>query len=251
MLTEFRDVFKTKRGVLIALSMITIAISAYLNLITVKNLMIGNFGVSFGTLFVSFLPMISSELMAECYGWKKGFVISSLAYTVCLIFTLILWGSTYIPGMVFVGPDPLFATDAYNLLFSASPLILIASAVAYYLGIFFNCYIMGKLKERAERTGDSKVKLFGRFLLSTTVGQTLDNAIFFLIPAFFLTWGPTWYDNWTYVWQQTTAALVLEVVYEALFFAITSYLVVKINKLPEGLNIVVDGETREVTNIIS
>lgn len=250
MFCELRDVFKTKRGILIALSMITIAISAYLNLITVKNIMVGNFGISFGTIFLSFIPMITSEIMSECYGWKKGFVISSLAYTVCLIFTVILWGSTYIPGMVFVGPDPVFATDAYNLLFAASPIILISSAVAYYVGIFFNCYIMGKLKDRAEKYGDSKSKLFGRFALSTLVGQTLDNAIFFTIPALFLTWGATWFDNWTYVWQQTLAALVFEIVYEILFFALTAYLVKKINNMPEGLTIVVDSETREVTNII-
>lgn len=250
MFCEFKDVFKTKRGILIVLSMITIAISAYLNLITVKNIMIGNFGISFGTLFISFLPMITSELMSECYGWKKGFVISSLAYTVCLIFTLILWGSTYIPGLVFVGPDANFATEAYNLLFAASPIILFSSAVAYYIGIFFNCYIMGKLKDRAEKYGDSKFKLFGRFALSTLVGQTLDNAIFFTIPALFMTWGATWFDNWTYVWQQTTAALVFEVIYEIVFFAVTSYMVMKINKMPEGLTIVVDSNTREVTNIV-
>lgn len=251
MFCEFRDVFKTKRGVLLILSMLTIAISAYLNLITVKNIMIGNFSISFGTLFVSFLPMITSELMAECYGWKKGFVISSVAYTVCLIFTIIMWGSTYIPGLVFVGPDADFATEAYNLLFSASPIILISSAVAYYIGIFFNCYIMGKLKERAKKYGDSKTKLFGRFALSTLVGQTLDNAIFFMIPAMFMVWGATWFDNWTYVWQQTLAALVLEVVYEILFFVLTAYLVKKINSMPEGLTIMVDGETKEVTKIIN
>lgn len=250
MIGEVKHVFKTKRGVLLILSMLTIAISAYLNLITVKNLMIGNFSVSFGTLFISFLPMITSELMSECYGWKKGFVISSIAYTVCLVFTVIMWGSTYIPGLVFVGPDADFATDAYNLLFAASPLILISSAIAYYLGIFFNCYIMGKLKERAERTGDSKVKLFGRFVLSTTVGQTLDNAIFFLIPAFFLTWGATWADNWTYVWQQTVAALIFEIVYEALFFVLTAYLVKKINNMPEGLTILVNEDTREVLDVV-
>lgn len=251
MFCEIKDVFKTKRGILIILSMLTIAISAYLNLITVKNIMIGNFSVSFGTLFISFLPMITSELMSECYGWKKGFVISSLAYTVCFIFTLLLWGSTYIPGMVFVGPDAMFATEAYNLLFSASPIILISSAVAYYIGIFFNCYIMGKLKDRADRYGDSKGKLFKRFALSTLVGQTLDNAIFFAIPALFMTWGATYLDNWNYVWQQTVAALVIEVVYEVVFFVVTSYLVKKINNMPEGVTIIVDKDTREVTNIIN
>jgi len=245
MIGELKSIFKTKRGMLIILSMLTIAISAYLNLITVKSLMIGDFGISFGTLFISFLPMITSELMAECFGWKKGFVVSSIAYTVCLIFTLIMWGSTYIPGLVFVGNDIGFATDAYNLIFSASPVILISSAVAYYIGIFFNCYIMGKLKERAEKYGDNNWKLFGRFALSTCIGQTLDNAIFFLIPMMFMVW------DFTYVWQQTVAALIFEVVYEILFFALTSYMVRKINAMDEGTTIIVDGKTREVADVIN
>lgn len=250
MIGEFKDVFKTKKGILIILSMLTIAISAYLNLITVKNIMVGDFSISFGTIFISFLPMITSELMAECFGWKKGFIISSIAYTVCLVFTIIMWGSTYIPGLVFVGPDANFATEAYNLLFSASPVILFSSAIAYYVGIFFNCYIMGKMKERAEKYGDTKGKLFGRLIFSTLVGQTLDNLIFFLIPAFFFTWGATWAANLTYVWQQTLAALIFEVVYEGLFFFLTAYFVKKINAMPEGITIIVDEETKEVEKII-
>lgn len=261
MIKEFKDVFKTKKGVLLILSMLTLAICAYLNLITVKTLMIGSdplnpdaFGISFGTLFLSFLPMITSELMAECFGWKKGFVISSIAYTVCLVFTLIMWGSTFIPGLVFLGDDPFVAMNSYNLVFGASPLILIASAIAYYLGIFFNCFIMGKLKENAQKTGDNKIKLFGRFVISTVIGQTLDNAIFFAVPWIighvllnsieFAVW------NFTYVWQQTFAALIIEVIFEIVFFAFTAYLVKKVNSMPEGLTIIVDNETKEVTEIV-
>ncbi len=245
MIGEVKDVFTTKKGILIILAMITLAISAYLNLITVKSFMIGDFGISFGTVLLSFLPMITSEIMAECFGWKKGFIISSIAYTICLIFTLIMWGSTLLPGLVFVGNDLDFATDAYNLLFASTPVVLIASAVAYYIGIFFNCFIMGKLKEVAEKKGDNNWKLFGRFALSTGVGQTLDNAIFFLIPMFFGLW------DFTYVWQQTVAAFVIEILYEILFFAVTAYLVRKINNMPEGLSIVVNAETKEVEQVIS
>lgn len=244
MVGELKSVFKTKRGVLIILSMLTLAISAYLNLITVKSLMIGDFGISFGTIFISFLPMMVGDIMTECFGWKKGFIISSIAYTICLFFTLVMWGSTYIPGLVFIGEDIGFATDAYGLIFSASPVILVSSAVAYYIGIFFNCYIMGLLKERAKVTGDNNWKLFGRFIFSTVIGQTLDNAIFFLIPMMFAIW------DFTYVWQQTTAALVFEVIYEILFFVLTATIVKKIAKMPEGATIVVDGETHEVTDVI-
>ncbi len=246
MLAELKDVFKTKKGVLIILSMLTLAISAYLNLITIKNVMIGSFAISFGTIFISFLPMMVGDILTECFGWKKGFIISSIAYTICLIFTLIMWGSTIIPGQVFPGEGDFtfFATDAYNTLFAGSWILILASAIAYYIGIFFNCYIMGKLKDRAQVTGDNNWKLFGRFISSTVIGQTLDNAIFFLIPMAFSMW------NFTYVWQQVTAAVVIEVVYEIILFTLTASIVKKITKIPEGLQIVVN-EDHEVTDVIS
>ena len=86
MLKELKDLFRTRKGVLIVLSMVTLAICAYLNIITVKSLDLnaliagtGNqfdwFKVSLGTLMVSFIPMITSEIMCEVYGWKKGFII--------------------------------------------------------------------------------------------------------------------------------------------------------------------------------
>ena len=93
MLNEVKGLFKNKKGVLIILSMITLAICAYLNLITVKSVTLFNVDwlrISLGTLMVSFIPMITSEIMCEIYGWKKGFIISSVAYTICLIFTIIL-----------------------------------------------------------------------------------------------------------------------------------------------------------------
>jgi len=73
----------------------------------------------------------------------------------------------------------------------------------------------------------------------------LDNAIFFLIPMMFMVW------DFTYVWQQTVAALIFEVVYEILFFALTSYMVRKINAMDEGTTIIVDGKTREVADVIN
>ena len=101
------------------------------------------------------------------------------------------------------------------------------------------------MKENAEKNGDSKFKLFGRFAISTAIGQTLDNAIFFLIPMFFGLW------NFTYVWQQTVAAFVIEVILEIIFFAITAHLVKVINKMPEGLTIQVNPDTHEVEEIIA
>lgn len=250
MLKEFKKLFCNKKGILVVLAMMSVAISAYLNIITVKSIQVWNgFGISLGTLAVSFIPMITSEIMSEVYGWKKGFVISSVAYTVCLLFTLILDFTTKIgfAGNVYALYDDPFLlydidafTASYNTVFAGSYVIIIASAVAYYLGIFFNCYIMGKMQQKAIESGrDNAGKRFGRFVLSTVVGQTLDNGVFFIIPMLVILIAPALQQgalapwDWTYVWQQVLAAFVIEIAYEIIFFPLTNFLTKKVEALPE------------------
>ena len=264
MLKELKGLFTTKKGVLVVLAMVTLAICAYLNIITVKSVTLFNnslLRVSLGTLMVSFIPMITSEIMCEVYGWKKGFIISSVAYTVCLLFTIILdlttrvgfSGNIYdIFGIIDTAADPIGETAgfvdvngfeaSYNTVFAGSYVIIIASAIAYYLGIFFNCFIMGKMQKHALESGkDNAGKRFGRFLLSTVVGQTLDNGVFFLIPMLVILAVPSlkqgalapW--SWEYVGIQTAAAFVIEILYEAIFVPLTNFLTKKTESLPETL----------------
>ena len=275
MLKELKGLFTTKKGVLVVLSMITLAICAYLNIITVKSVAMPfqlipghDFRISLGTLMVSFIPMITSEILCEVYGWKKGFIISSIAYTVCLLFTIILDLTTRVGfnqsiysifGLMpdvdaidgFVGANGF--ESSYNTVFQGTYVIIIASAIAYYLGIFFNCFIMGKMQKAALESGkDNNGKRFGRFLLSTVVGQTLDNAVFFLIPQLFVVisfaCGSNPYDqfgalapwdlSWIYFTEQVIAAFVIEIAYEGIFFPLTNFLTKKVEKLPETLEVV-------------
>lgn len=219
---------------------------------------------------VSFIPMITSELLCEVYGWKKGFIISSVAYTICLLFTIILDLTTRIgfSGNVYSifdlfqygeTGDLLPTADAYpiadfvdingfeasyNTVFQGTYVIIIASAIAYYLGIFFNCFIMGKMQKAAIESGkDNSGKRFGRFVLSTVVGQTLDNAVFFLIPQLVILMIPSmqqgalapWDPTWIYFTEQVIAAFVIEIAYEGIFFPLTNFLTKRIEKLPETL----------------
>lgn len=262
MLKELKNLFTTKKGVLVVLAMITLAICAYLNIITVKSVTLFNnslLRVSLGTLMVSFIPMITSEIMCEVYGWKKGFIISSAAYTICLIFTIILDlttrvgfnGNVYdifglMPDLDAIGAyvDVNGFESAYNTVFTGSYVIIIASAIAYYVGIFFNCFIMGRMQKKALESGkDNAGKRFGRFLLSTVVGQTLDNGVFFLIPMLVILAFPSLQQgalapwSWEYVGIQTAAAFVIEIAYEAIFFPLTNFLTKKVEKLPETLEV--------------
>ena len=239
---ELKELFTTKKGMLVLLSVATALVTAYLNLITLKGtpgFWIFDTGISYGTLLVSFIPMLIGDLLAEVYGWKKSFIISSLSYTLALVFVLILWGTTGLPGLVF-GTDG-FPVDAYNTIFGQQWSILLGSAIAYYAGVFFNAFIMGKMQKKAQENGnDSNWKFFARCIFSTIVGQLIDNALFFLIaymPNVIDPVGTGWGTSkivWAYIWQQIAAAWVIEITYEIILFPLTKVLTNKVNKLPEG-----------------
>lgn len=236
---ELKELFTTKKGLLVFLSIVTALVTAYLNLITLKGtpgFWIFNTGISYGTLLMSFVPMLIGDLLCECYGWKKSFIISSVSYTVALFFVLVLWGTTAMPGLVF-GQEG-FPVDAYNTIFGQQWSILIGSALAYYAGIFFNAFVMGKMQQKAVESGtDNNWKFFARCILSTVVGQLIDNGLFFLIaymPNVIDPEGTGWGTStivWNYIWQQILAAWVIEVGTEILVFPLTHLLVKKAQKL--------------------
>lgn len=238
---ELKELFTTKKGMLVFLAIVTALVTAYLNLITLKGtpgFWIFDTGISYGTLLVSFIPMLIGDLLAEVYGWKKSFIISSVSYTVALIFVLILWGTTGLPGLVF-GQEG-FPVDAYNTIFGQQWSILIGSAVAYYAGIFFNAFIMGKMQQKALEAGnDNNWKFFARCIFSTVVGQLADNALFFLIaymPNAIDPEGTGWGTAeivWSYIWQQILAAWIIEVGTEMVIFPLTKLLTKKVSLLGE------------------
>ena len=249
---ELKELFTTKKGLLVFLAITTALVTAYLNLITLKGtpgFWIFTTGISYGTLLVSFVPMLVGDLLAEVYGWKKSFIISSVSYTVALFFVLVLWGTTKMPGLVFGQADSEFfkPVEAYSIIFGQQPSILIGSAVAYYVGIFFNAFIMGKMQEKAKLAGnDNGFKFFARCILSTVVGQLIDNGLFFMIAYGWALGNPTLMGFppvaeggrqilWDYIWQQILAAWVIEVGTEMIIFPLTQLATKAALKLPETL----------------
>ena len=96
---------------------------------------------------------------------------------------------------------------------------------------------MGKMQKRAFQTGDTKLKFFARCILSTVIGQLIDNGLFFLIaymPNAIDPVGTGWGTAeivWSYIWQQILAAWVIEVGIETVIFPLTHFLVKKVEKL--------------------
>lgn len=222
-----KEIFKTKKGVLtlilIAMSMVMIPMNL-LTLIGQPFRIFGNQWLDYGSICLSFIPMLLGDLLAECYGAKKAVIYSSIIYAAQLVMTGVLWLFTLSSG----------ANDfpSFIEIFTQQPQIFIAGVLAYYVGIASNALIMGVGKKVAGDK-DNSAKLFARCILSTVVGQLLDNAIFFLIAR-----APgcgtfiecfDWIE-WTTMMFTVTA---IEIGYEVILFPLTKTLTKRISRLEE------------------
>lgn len=235
MKNEFKNLFKTKQGILIIASIAYAMVLPYLTIFTLKYPDFAQGYLDFGTLFLSFIPMLLGDIMAECFGWKKSLLISSVTYALQLFFLLVLYATASIPGAcIGFGEVASEATFGYELLFSAQWRITIASACAYYFGIFFNSYIMGWMKDICTKNGtDSSFKLFFRCIFSTVIGQLLDNGLFFVLAM-----APVGIDSsselpWNLILGNILLATALEIVYEIILFPLTKKITKTVNNLED------------------
>ncbi len=117
-------------------------------------------------------------------------------------------------------PAPVFfdGQEAFALVLSNTPRILIASFIAYLVGSLLNSYSMVKLKEKYEP------HLFGRCICSTIIGEGVDACLFITI-AFFGTMPNTM------LLTMIVAQATFKTVYEIIIYPFTRYVIKKIKKL--------------------
>lgn len=229
---ELHNLFKTKKGILILVTILYAMVMPYLTIMTLKYPTFANGWIDFGTLCLSFIPMLFGDILSECFGWKKATVIATVVYTIQLLFIMVLHLTTLDGACIGFGDAEEFATTGYNILFSAQWRITIASALGYYTGIFTNSFIMGMMKARRE-DNDNTAWFFFRCILSTVIGQLLDNGLFFILAL-----APFGIDSsselpWDLLFANIAIATGLEVGYEIILFPLTKLTTKKINSLEE------------------
>lgn len=234
MKNEIKNLFKTKKGILVFITIIYAMVMPYLTIMTLKYPNFANGWIDFGTLCLSFIPMLFGDILAECFGWKKATVIASVVYAIQLVFIGVLHLTTLDKGLcIGFGDIAEDATFGYNILFSAQWRITLASAIGYYTGIFTNSAIMGLMKARRQ-DNDNTAWFFFRCILSTVIGQLLDNGLFFLLAM-----APVGIDAsselpWDLLFANIGIATALEVGYEIILFPLTKLITKKVNTLQEA-----------------
>lgn len=140
------------------------------NVTSTKIVDLGPFTFDGGTILFP-LSYIFGDILTEVYGYSRSRKVIWLGFVSALLMSV---------TFIIVGVLPPAADwphqNAYNQILGLTPRIVAASLVAYFVGEFFNSFILAKLK----------ILTHGRYLWSRTIGSTLiaqmvDTALFVLI----------------------------------------------------------------------
>lgn len=130
--------------------------------------------INFPTGIIFFpLTYFFDDILTEVYGFKVSRLIIWGGLFCSTLFTLGLWLTVYLPASPIWDANTHHGAKAYELIFTGSLRILIASSVAYFCGEFLNSVILAKLK----------VLTAGRYFYlrvagSTVIGVGVDSIIF-------------------------------------------------------------------------
>ncbi len=152
--------------------LITLQTAIYIssNVLAVKFLQINNIPlVDAGTFLFPFAYVIG-DIITEIYGYNKAKKAIILVFCCNIIFIL----STSF-GLLITSSNT-DINNAYSMIFSFTPRILIASAIAYFSGEILNAKIMYKMKIK-----NKKQALWKRTILSSVFGEFCDTVLFILI----------------------------------------------------------------------
>lgn len=129
-------------------------------------------GITFSGGMVTFpLLYVINDIVTEVYGFRESRRIIWLALFLNFLLFSILYGIVYLPS---------YSNDinhtAFNVVFSLSPRIFLASMCSYLIAEFLNSFTLTRLKIKF------KGSYFGiRALISTFCAALIDTAIFFCI----------------------------------------------------------------------
>ena len=164
---------------------------------------------------ISWLVFACMDIVTEVCGKKKAVQM----FWICGILNVVL---TAIAALACLIPGTPGTEDAYVGVFGYNWGIALASITAFLLGNYANVIIMWVMKTRAE---DKKSGLgFSiRLIISTAVGQFIDNAFFYILalaPGFGIGGLSNEFvrcANWSLLWEMVGFTTAIELIVEALF----------------------------------
>ena len=140
------------------------------NILAVKMVQIGPFIFGGGTLLFP-LSYIFGDILTEVYGYKATRKVIWTGFVMLVIMAL----NIVVIGILPAEPTWTFQ-EAYDLILTPIPRIIVASIIAYFIGEYVNAVVLSKMKIWTKGK-----MLWTRTIGSTLVGQFLDSFVFVFI----------------------------------------------------------------------
>lgn len=180
--TEFRLLMRSVPGVVTALFIMSVF---SMNLLANKSITLPVDWLALDCgIIVSWFAFLTMDMVTKHFGPKAATEMSVLAICVNLIFCLIMffgslipgvWGESYVPG----SEETINA--ALNNTFGGTWYVLAGSTLAFVLSAFVNNFLNFGIGKLFRRNPDGKAAYFMRSYISTAVGQFIDNLVFALV----------------------------------------------------------------------
>lgn len=196
------------------------------NIAAAKQLQFFSWNMPAGVLVFP-ISYIVSDVMVEVYGFKTFKKVIYLGFAMNLLAVLIFGIANYWQAPVWFE-----GAEAFSIVVSSTPRLLVAGLAAYLLGSWANGIVMSKMKLSAYQKGKGTTGFKTRAVVSTLAGEFIDSSIF--IPIAFLGVLPI---------EQIPSMIIVQVVfktlYEVIILPLTSLVVSKV-KAYEGMEVVGD-----------
>ncbi len=124
----------------------------------------------FGTAILFFpLSYVFGDILTEVYGYARSRRVIWAGFGALIFAALMSWVVVKMPA----APD-WKGQEAYEMIFGATPRIVLASLVAFWAGEFANSFTLAKMKIKTKGR-----RLWTRTIGSTIVGEGVDSLIFY------------------------------------------------------------------------
>lgn len=118
------------------------------------------------------LAYMLGDVLTEIWGYKTAKKVIYLTFVCNLIMTLATYIGVLLPGASYLNE----VNNAYEVIFTYTPRILIASLIAFLLGELTNAKVMELIKKATKEK-----YLFIRTILSSMAGYIFDTGVFVIL----------------------------------------------------------------------
>ena len=185
------------------------------NILAVKTFGTTMIAITTGGTLISWLVFACMDVITEIWGRKRAILTFTGGAILNLLFNLICWIAIQIPGT----SD--FIQSSYETVLGTGWRIVLGSITAFLLGNFINTQIMYLMKVHSKDQNNSKGFML-RAILSTLLGQLVDNGLFYLIAFSPLGIAGTVENPWHMILQLVIFTTCIETIVEATVSPLTA-----------------------------